>query len=160
MWYLKWRLGQMYAACPHWKLELGAKYSGFFGGNLWERAGGQIDGRGERAFIFHSHQCFVRPSVRVEPPPPPPPSGRGSHRSSDYRFPGGGPHRRTTRSRGRRRGRNGRRGGEPPMARRQPGRHHLSDRGRERGREGGWGDEGREDLGFAFLLWNGVNDAM
>ena len=153
----------MYAACPHWKLELGAKYSGFFGGNLWEsgRAGRSTDEASERSSSIPISASSVRPSVRVEPPPPPPPpSGRGSHRSSDYRFPGGGPHRRTTRSRGRRRGRNGRRGGEPPMARRQPGRHHLSDRGRERGREGGWGDEGREDLGFAFLLWNGVNDAM
>ena len=36
----------------------------FWRESVRERAGGQIDGRGERAFIFHSHQCFVRPSVR------------------------------------------------------------------------------------------------
>ena len=33
----------------------------------------------------------VRPSIRVEPPPAPAEGARGSHRSSDYRFPGGGP---------------------------------------------------------------------
>ena len=121
------------------------------------RAGGQIVGRGERAFIFHSHQCFVRPSGWSRRLRRAPPSGRGSHRSSDYRFPGGGPHRRTdaeSRTEGK----------ERPSGRRtadgsQPGRHHLSDRGTE-GEGERVGDEGREDLGFAFLLWSGVNDAM
>ena len=85
--------------------------------------------------------------------PPSREGGReGSHRSSDYRFPGGGPRRR-----GRR---NGRRDGEPPMAQqrrwsgRQVRRYCLGEGGRE-----GW-REGKKDLGFAFLPWNEVNDAM
>ena len=46
----------------------------------------------ERASIFHSHQCVAgwlpacQGGATAE-------GGRGSHRSSDYRFPGGGPDR-------------------------------------------------------------------
>ena len=110
---------------------------------ICEGAGGQIDGASERSSsIPISASTVVRPPVRVEPPPPP--SGRGSHRSSDYRFPGGGPHRR------RRTEGNDRPSGRRTAGGSQPGRHHLSDSR----------DEGKEDLGFAFLLWNGVNDAM
>ena len=60
------RLRQKYVhtSCPHWKLELGAKYSGFF----WRESVRANRGR-EGASIFHSHQCVAGcPSVRPRPP--------------------------------------------------------------------------------------------